>query len=152
MAQRYTKDPDDVIDFKIDWARHLAAIGDGTDTIDTSSWSIETDGSGMTIEDDTQFTDTTVTDGSAEEVDAIVYSAWQRDYDSVLEIGVFTDLQKAFDALEVKPEEMVKVRPTLYVKDSPRSSWQSVGVTVETLNQIKRKPDYEWWYKDPAED
>jgi hypothetical protein len=59
-TNRFRKDPDDVVDFALNWATHLADLGDGSDTIDTSTWSIETANSGLAIETDA-FTDTTTT-------------------------------------------------------------------------------------------
>jgi hypothetical protein len=49
----FTKDPDAVLDYGFDWSRWLA---DG-ETITASTW--EADDEGITIDDGTQFTDTT---------------------------------------------------------------------------------------------
>lgn len=51
---RFTKDPDAVLDYTIDWSDWLAT----GDTISTSSWSVES-GSGLTNDSDEKTTTTT---------------------------------------------------------------------------------------------
>lgn len=50
MIPDYTKDPDETVDFIINWAVHL-----GSDTISSSSWAAET---GITVDSNTNTTTT----------------------------------------------------------------------------------------------
>lgn len=52
--QSFDKDPDAVLDYVMDWEAWL-----GTDTISASEWSASS--AGITVDDDTEFTDTTAT-------------------------------------------------------------------------------------------
>jgi hypothetical protein len=54
MAQTFTKDPNAVLDYQIDWSAWLLAAG--ADTINTSTWTVPT---GITKASDTKTTTTT---------------------------------------------------------------------------------------------
>lgn len=56
MAENlFLKDPNDVLDYAVDWSAWLTAEND---TVSSSSWSVETAGSGLTI-DSSSFNSTT---------------------------------------------------------------------------------------------
>ena len=86
---RFTKDPDETLDYMVDWSRELA--DKSNDTIGESSWSAET---GIDIEDDSNTTLTATvwlsggTLGANYKVTNRIVTVGGRTYERTIEIAV----------------------------------------------------------------
>jgi len=88
MPRQFTKDPDEVLDYTVDWGTNVLATGE---TISTSTWTVP---SGITKDSDTKTNTTTViwlsggTAGSDYNLANKIVTSASRTFERTITVGV----------------------------------------------------------------